>query len=102
VLAQAAGVSAAFCDRVVSLSRDVGQDAKKLLERLDAGSLKGWREKSTQELRDYLIREGYLDESDRLGPGQIREAVLGELSRNSMADRVTAATLDRVISSLPN
>ena len=101
VLAQASGVSPLFLDRVVKLSLDVGNDAKQLLQRLEEGSLKGWREKSTQELREHLDREGYLGDANPLGRGQILERVLGELSRNGMADRVSATTLDRVISSLP-
>jgi DNA repair protein SbcC/Rad50 len=101
LLSEAAGVSDVFFERVLNLSQEVGHDGKRLLQELEAGRLKGWREKSSQELRDHLAGEGCFDEANPLGPEQIREAVLGELSRTNLAERVTASTLDRVIASLP-
>lgn len=102
VLQQANGVSVLFLERVVELAAAVSGDARQLLQNLSCRSLKGWRDKSTQELREYLTREGYFDEAERLTPEAIRETVLAELLRAGSAERVAGTTLDRVIASLPS
>ncbi|HNQ91227.1 MAG TPA: hypothetical protein PKM73_21650 [Verrucomicrobiota bacterium] len=101
VLRQAAGVTDVFRQRVVELAASVNGDAEQLLEKLGDGTLRNWREKSTEELRESLVREGCLDESRRLGRDEIREAVQAELMRSGSASRIAAATLDRVVESLP-
>ncbi|HQE90706.1 MAG TPA: AAA family ATPase [Candidatus Paceibacterota bacterium] len=100
-LVDADGVSRVFLDRVCDLSQRVGYDARRLLRELESGGLRNWREQATQELRNYLMREGYLDEAQPLTPDQIREKVREELCQDGLGDLVTPATLDRVIASLP-
>lgn len=101
VLQEAAGVSEVFRERVIELCASVGGDGRRLVEKLAAGTLRGWREKSTGELKDDLIHRGCIDESEPCSAEQIREAVAATLSREGGLDRVSRATVDRVIGSLP-
>lgn len=100
-LVDALGVSSGFFDQVCDLSQEVGHDARRLLRELEGGRLKGWHKRTTQKLRNYLMREGYLDEAQPLTPDQIREKVREELCQDGLGDLVTPTTLGRVIASLP-
>ena len=62
VLEDSGAVSDTFIDRVSEICDEVGGDAQKLLDALEAGRAKRFRSDNIEALRQYLIAEGYLDE----------------------------------------
>ncbi|MDR3405886.1 MAG: hypothetical protein P4L99_25600 [Chthoniobacter sp.] len=100
-LLKADGVSANFLDRLVALASEVEGDARQFMACLEAGQVKGWREKASVELRNHLTREGYLAEAEPLRPDEIREAVLAERSKQQVTALVKTSTLDRILATLP-
>ncbi len=66
---EAAGVSEKFLDDVCAIANEVGGDAKRLVQKLelrDDGRLKGWHEKKTVGVVEYLTGHGVLDTREPL------------------------------------
>jgi hypothetical protein len=74
-LVESQAVSDRYLDEVVELSAESGGDAKALLAALNNGKVKGFRANKQDELRQYLLDRGYLDESEALSSEQIRQMV---------------------------
>lgn len=70
-LEDSGAVSETFIDRVTRFCEEVDGDARRLVEGLEDGEVKRFRSDKTRELRQYLIREGYLDEQQPLEPREI-------------------------------
>jgi hypothetical protein len=100
-LIHAKAITPVFRERVNDLVARVSGDSRELLRQLSNGEIKGWREKSTHELREFLLRQGCLDESERLTTDGIRETVIASISRAGASHLVSGTTLDRVMASVP-
>jgi hypothetical protein len=76
-------------DPVCELARRVGWDSGALLQGLQAGEVPRWKSAKTEQLREYLESEGYLDPGEPLDRETIR---LNVLSR--VADALSQGLLD--------
>jgi energy-coupling factor transporter ATP-binding protein EcfA2 len=89
VLQHSGAVSERFMDPVCELARRVGWDSGALLRGLQAGEVPRWKSAKTEQLREYLESEGYLDPGEPLDRETIR---LNVLSR--VADALSQGLLD--------
>ncbi|GAB4244267.1 MAG: AAA family ATPase [Acidobacteriota bacterium] len=77
---QASGaVSDTFLEPLEALAAEVGGDARRLLEALRNGKMKGFRRKKIEELAAWLEEKGYIAEAPVLTPGERRLRVLQAL-----------------------
>lgn len=85
VLMQSGAISETYLDRVSDLTAELQGDAKQVVRALDDGELKGFRTEKRQDLEEYLIQEGYIDDRDVLTLEEIRDearlAVFKELDK---------------------
>jgi energy-coupling factor transporter ATP-binding protein EcfA2 len=75
VLVDCPAVTEKFVDRVSDLAAQVNGDAKQLIARLAEGHVKGFRTEKRNELREYLVEQGHLDEHEVLSAEQIGDHV---------------------------
>jgi hypothetical protein len=97
VLQDSGVVSGIFLDRVASLATEVDGDARALLERLEAGALKGWRQAGSASLREHLEEQGYLATLPPLSPADLRVHVLASVADDLRAGRLPRERLEQVL-----
>ncbi|HEX7005247.1 MAG TPA: AAA family ATPase [Trueperaceae bacterium] len=73
-------VTAIFLDRADELARDLEGDAERLMAALADGVLRGFRESNKEQLAEWLLDHGYLDERETLDPAALRQHVAAQLS----------------------
>ncbi|HYW03376.1 MAG TPA: hypothetical protein VFA86_05485 [Gammaproteobacteria bacterium] len=76
VLEKTDAVSDTFLERVTELNAEVGGDARELLDRLEAGAVKGFRTAKLDELGDFLAERGCLDDREPLSDSDIRMQIV--------------------------
>jgi hypothetical protein len=89
-------VTATFLDRVDDLSARVGGDARRLLEGLEEGQVARFRNEARDQLKDWLLDHGYLDDRPVLDEAGLRQRLLEALAQHgtsSGAEGVDAAAL---------
>lgn len=77
-----AGVSDTFIERMAALAADVHGDAKAWLAAVSDGGderAKGYRKKTLDQNREFLVAEHYLDEREILGREDVWRRVLGSM-----------------------
>lgn len=86
-------VSEKYLDPVVELATEFGGDARPLIaamrERKDT-RLRGYRDKSTDELERFFIDQGWLDDRAILNEAEIIERVVATPAANRLSPRVAA------------
>ena len=86
-------VSEKYLDPVVELAIEFGGDARPLIaamrERKDT-RLRGYRDKSTDELERFFIDQGWLDDRAILNEAEIIERVVATPAANRLSPRVAA------------
>ena len=100
VLSRAQGVSDVFLDRVVELAAECGGDGAELMARLDAGELARWRQSSSEQLREWLETEGYLDPTPRLTAEELYLRLLEAVRRDVEDGRLETGFLRRLVHTL--
>ncbi|MBW2446971.1 MAG: hypothetical protein JRG83_13710 [Deltaproteobacteria bacterium] len=78
-LENSGAVSPTFFERVVEVNRELGEDPDQLLAALRARSderLSGYRTRSTDDLEEFLLRDGILDRRPRLSSEEITGRLL--------------------------
>jgi energy-coupling factor transporter ATP-binding protein EcfA2 len=93
VLEASGAVSGRQLGKVAALARECGGRAELLLERLEGSGLV----KKREELREYLVQHGYLDERAQRSPEEIRSAMLGAVQGDVEAGRVGVGDVDALI-----
>jgi len=99
-LLQSGAVSETFNDRVAAMNQSVGGDARALIEELENHPLPRFQAARREQLREYLIGEGYLDERERLEPGQILEQVGVAAFRDLEEGRISQAQLEMLVNAV--
>lgn len=74
-------VTPTYIDRLDELTRYVGGDAKRILEALRSGKVKGFREDRRVQLREWLADNGFLDERRTHSADELRHLVAAALVR---------------------
>ena len=75
VLVDSDAVSSTYIDRVSDLAAELSGNAAALIEALEAGQVRGFRTEKRNDLRDYLLEQGCLDERPVLTADEIRREV---------------------------
>lgn len=75
-------VSDKFLDEVADLARELEGAGVRLVEELEKGTVKKFRRKTAQKLRDYLQDNGYIDPRPKLDEDGIRARVLAAVRRD--------------------
>jgi len=104
LLASGAVNADTFLDKIADLARDLGGDAAALVAALRERSderTKGFLNKKTEELVDYLAAEGFLDERPRLGPDGLEQRALAALGQEIAEGRLSVAEIRELIAGLP-
>jgi len=78
-------VTPTFLDRVSDLAGRVHGDAGALLEGLENGEVARFRGDAREQLREWLLDHGYLDERAALDEAGLRQRVLGALAAHAPA-----------------
>lgn len=89
-----AGVSETFQERLWDLAQELNGDSRKLIAVIKSKKderTKGFLAKMLEQLNEYLLREGYIDEKAILSDDQIRHEFLPVISNE--ADRLFVETL---------
>ncbi|MFW5951420.1 MAG: ATP-binding protein, partial [Gemmatimonadota bacterium] len=76
-LEESGAVTATFMDRVAALCQRVEGSAQALLAALDEGGVPRFRTASIEDLRDFFLRAGHLDEAEPLDDDAIRVRLVG-------------------------
>ena len=97
VLLDSGAVSDRQMERVWALCESCAGDARALVEGLEGGGAPGFLKKKIAELREYLEREGYLDERPRRTEEQIRGAMLGALGPAVAEGELQPADVDVLV-----
>jgi hypothetical protein len=69
-------VSDKFLDEVADLAKELEGAGVRLVKELEEGTVKKFRKKVTQKLRDYLLENGYIDPRPELDENGVRARVL--------------------------
>jgi hypothetical protein len=101
VLLDSGAVSDKFIDAVAALAADCAGDAKALIQALENGQVPRWQANKTEQLRDYLEAEGYLDPRNPATGEDIRIAVLRAVAGDLQQGRLDQGWIDRLIGGLP-
>ena len=75
VLVDSDAVSSTYIDRVSDLAAELSGNAAALIEALEAGQVRGFRTEKRNDLRDYLLEQGCLDERPVSTADEIRREV---------------------------
>jgi DNA repair exonuclease SbcCD ATPase subunit len=99
VLEESGAVSDVFIDEVSQMARDVDGDAGSLVQVLEDDDRKPnrWQQNKTEELREFLETEGYLDPLDRLDADQLQARVLSDVSDWIERDVLSMEDVQRLI-----
>jgi exonuclease SbcC len=84
-LEESGAITPTFIDRVDALAGEVEGDAAALLERLAGGAVERFRESNREQLAEWLLEQGYLDERERLPAEALRNRVSSALARPAEA-----------------
>jgi DNA repair protein SbcC/Rad50 len=93
-------VSDRFIDEVAALCHQVGGDAGRLIDLLDARAVAKFYRRNVEALREYLEDEGFLDRRERLSPAAVRAQVVVENATMIDEGRFTFDELDRLLGRL--
>ncbi len=78
-------VTPTFLDRVDDLARRVKGDARALLDGLENGEVARFRGEAREQLQEWLLDRGYLDDRAPLDEAALRQRVLGALAAHASA-----------------
>jgi hypothetical protein len=93
VLIDSGCVTAKFIDRVSELAVELGGDAVEILSALVAKRVKGFHTESVERLGAFFRENGYIEESARLGPEDVRNQVLADVADEIMGGRLSVEDL---------
>ncbi len=87
--------------RLDELARNLRGDARRLIEALDRGEIRGFRSDKRDALADYLAGAGYLPDDEPLSPEEVRDRtrsqVFDEIDRGAHPPRAVDRLVDCVL-----
>jgi exonuclease SbcC len=99
-LAASGAVSDAFLDRVAELAEELGGDARRLLEALEAGRAKRFHADKRESLAAWLEEQGYLDPRPVLDAAAVRARVAARLRAHTEAGALSPEEVFRRVDAL--
>jgi hypothetical protein len=100
VVIESKAVTANFIEPVCAVLTEVGGDAQRLVESVEAGAVLRFRKEALANLRTYLTEAGYIDERPRLSHDQIRTRMLAAVAEDIAAGAFDPARVDEFLSHL--
>lgn len=97
VLEASDAITPAFIDRVTDKLEEVNREPKQLLQTLNNGDISGFRKGKIDELEQYLLTEGYLDDQEILAPEAILVRMHAFISNTDMKIEEAVAFIERVL-----
>lgn len=97
-LEESSAVSTRFLDQVSELASSLSGDAKELLAALQRGEIPRWQSSKTEELRQYLEEQGYLDLREPYSTRGIYLYALARVSAEVEQGLVDTEWLERLVS----
>jgi hypothetical protein len=80
VLEESGAISSTFMERIVDLAREQQGDAAALLESIENKDVKRFPSEKLEQLREYLVDKGHLDERPQLTADELRARVIDAMS----------------------
>ena len=96
-LAASGAVSDTFLDRLDELARNLRGDARRLIEALDRGEVRGFRSDKRDALADYLAGAGYLPDDEPLSPEEVRDRTRSQVFDEIDRGAIRRARVDRLV-----
>lgn len=93
-------VSTNFVDRVSELAEEVEGDAHRLIEAIETGAVKRFRSAALDELREWFVEHGYLDEREPLSDAELYLAALSAVQTSGGAENWNEETVTMLVGSL--
>lgn len=100
VLEASGAVSNRFLEGATDLARAVGGDARRLLEALEGGQLRHFRQEKLADLRDYLRDQGYLDEREPLPFDVLLARAMAAAAADLGAGLITREHVERLVATV--
>jgi hypothetical protein len=100
-LEESGAVSGVFIDQVAEVARSLNGNAEALIAALGSGQVPRWRGDKTEALRAYLDQAGFLPDSEKLSPAEVRLRTMGAVASDLQAGTITQEVIDRIVASLP-
>ena len=99
ILEQAGAVSHNFIEEVAAKLKELDGNPQELIESLKNGDVSGFRSNKTEELEQYLISEGYIDNKEALGKDAILVQLNAFLSNLALDTSETESFINGVLGS---
>ena len=99
VLLSSGAVSEKFIEPVARLLKQVEGNPRRLLYHLREGEVQGFWKNKMEDLKEYLLEQGYLDEQPLLDPDEIRVRLAAQISNTRMEDDQAQRFIDEILGS---
>ena len=99
-LAASGAVTSVFLDRLAELAGEVDGDSRRLLDALETGAAPRFRDRSRQQLEEWLREHAYLDEADPLDPRGLERRVAMTLTAHGSPPEVSLAEAETLARSM--
>jgi len=93
-------VSNTFIECLADLASSLGRDASRLIDAIESGQVQRWRSNTTDSLREYLEKEGYIDPEQPLSREEVYHRALETAAKERPGGDLGEGWLDRVVDSL--
>jgi hypothetical protein len=100
VLAASGAVSEKFLPLVSQCAEELAGDGEQIVAALLGGRIKRFKRSKAEELRDYLVREGFIDPEAVLTPEGIREQVYRAVSAHLMSQVLSSSETAGLVDAL--
>jgi len=99
VLANSGAVTDIFMEQVVEKLEEFNRDPKQLIQALKAGEVPRFRTDNIDELEQYLMTKGYIDDEEQQEPDDILIQLQAFISNNDMQIDKAKSFIERVLQS---
>lgn len=101
ILMDSGAISETYLDRVSELAAEMHGEGKAIIRALEASEVRGFRTDKRQELEEFLVESGYIDERETLTPQQIQDearlAVYADLEKGLIDQREFQVLVSTVV-----
>lgn len=96
VLEKSGAITDSFIDDVSNKLEEVGFDPQKLLTALQNSEVSGFRNNKREELEEYLISNGYIQQNEPFSPKEIQTKMMAFISTKEITTEEAQTILDRL------
>ncbi len=97
ILGNSGAVNPGFIDKVSALLQSLSGDPVKLVEALRNSQVKGFRHDKTENLEEYLVKEGFIDQRPKLSSEETTLLMNAFLSRQEIDPGMAESFLKRIV-----